>query len=149
MNSYRSFAVKFVMKTDDDMFVVVPNLVHVLLGGTIPLYDATLSLLNNRTRRTLDPTNRMETTENLLMGYLMSGYYPNRDITSKYYAPNYMYDKNKYPDFLTGTGYVMSIDVATKLYGVVLKTPLFVLEDVYLTGKHENEFLNHICWMNL
>lgn len=45
-----------------------------------------------------------------------------------------MYDKETYPDYLSGTGYIMSTDVAIRLYNASLKTPLFHLEDVYLTG---------------
>lgn len=45
-----------------------------------------------------------------------------------------MYDKETYPNYLSGTGYVMSTDIALRLYNVSLTTPLFHLEDVYLTG---------------
>lgn len=47
----------------------------------------------------------------------------------------YMYSGNIYPNYLSGTGYVMSMDVAIKLYNASLTTPVFHLEDVYLTGK--------------
>lgn len=47
----------------------------------------------------------------------------------------YMYSGNTYPAYLSGTGYVMSMDVVEKLYKTSLVTPLFHLEDVYLTGK--------------
>lgn len=47
-----------------------------------------------------------------------------------------MYDKKTYPNYLSGTGYVMSWDVAMKLYNASLITPLFHLEDVYLTGEY-------------
>lgn len=45
-----------------------------------------------------------------------------------------MYDKDKYPNYLSGTGYVMSIDTVAKLYNASLETPVFHLEDVFLTG---------------
>lgn len=51
------------------------------------------------------------------------------------YTPMYMYSGNIYPNYLSGTGYVMSMDVAMKLYNASLTTPVFHLEDVYLTGK--------------
>lgn len=47
----------------------------------------------------------------------------------------YMYSGNTYPNYLSGTGYVMSMDVAMKLYNASLTTPVFHLEDVYLTGE--------------
>ena len=50
------------------------------------------------------------------------------------YAPHYMYEGAVYPNYLSGTGYVMSRDVVPRLYQAALKTPLFHLEDVYLTG---------------
>lgn len=48
--------------------------------------------------------------------------------------PKYMYPEKVYPNYLSGTGYVMSIDVAFKLYQAALTTPLLHLEDVYITG---------------
>lgn len=51
------------------------------------------------------------------------------------YAPYYMYEKQFYPNYLSGTGYVMSMDVVKRLYNESLMTPLFHLEDVYLTGE--------------
>jgi len=45
-----------------------------------------------------------------------------------------MYKGTVYPNYLSGTGYVMSRDVVQRLYQAALKTPLFHLEDVYLTG---------------
>lgn len=54
------------------------------------------------------------------------------------FTPHYMYNKNVYPDYLSGTGYLMSMDTAAKLYNASMKTPLLHLEDVYLTGKLNN-----------
>lgn len=45
-----------------------------------------------------------------------------------------MYSEKIYPNYLSGTGYVMSLDVASKLYQAALVTPLLHLEDVYITG---------------
>lgn len=45
-----------------------------------------------------------------------------------------MYSGRVYPNYLSGTGYVMSADVVTRLYKAALKTPLLHLEDVYITG---------------
>lgn len=54
--------------------------------------------------------------------------------------PNYMFNKNFYPDYLLGgDGYVMSMNAATKLYDASMKTPLLHFEDVFLTGKLNNE----------
>lgn len=45
-----------------------------------------------------------------------------------------MYSDPLYPNYLSGTGYLMSVDVADKLYKAALITPIFHLEDVYITG---------------
>ena len=45
-----------------------------------------------------------------------------------------MYSERTYPNYLSGTGYVMSSDVASRLYKAALTTPLLHLEDVYITG---------------
>lgn len=45
-----------------------------------------------------------------------------------------MYPEKTYPNYLSGTGYVMSLDVASKLYKSALVTPLLHLEDVFITG---------------
>jgi len=50
------------------------------------------------------------------------------------YTPKYMYSEKTYPNYLSGTGYVMSMNVASKLYQAALVTPLLHLEDVYITG---------------
>lgn len=45
-----------------------------------------------------------------------------------------MYSGKTYPNYLSGTGYVMSVDVPEIIFETALTTPLLHLEDVYLTG---------------
>lgn len=45
-----------------------------------------------------------------------------------------MYPGRVYPNYLSGTAYVMTPDTVAKLYQAALKIPLFHLEDVYITG---------------
>lgn len=45
-----------------------------------------------------------------------------------------MYSGKVYPNYVSGTSYVMSIDVVPKLFAAALETPIFHLEDVYITG---------------
>ncbi|KOC66447.1 Beta-1,3-galactosyltransferase 1 [Habropoda laboriosa] len=99
---------KYLMKTDDDMFVNVPILMKTLQS-------------------------RSQTTDTLL-GSLICNAKPILDPNNKWYTPKYMYSEKMYPNYLSGTGYVMSLDVAFKLYHAALKTPLLHLEDVYITG---------------
>jgi beta-1,3-galactosyltransferase 1 len=99
---------KYLMKIDDDVFLNVNNL---------------LEMLENRGCDT-----------NLLVGKLMRDTPPFRDPTSKWFVPYESYPEEKYPDYLCGPAYVMSGDVAVKLYRCALETPIFFIEDVYITG---------------
>lgn len=51
------------------------------------------------------------------------------------FTPRYMYDRAIYPKYLSGSGYVFTIDAAAKLYNASLELPILHLEDVYLTGQ--------------
>lgn len=101
--------VKFVMKVDDDIFVNVVNLQKTLLNQTI-------------------------TKTPLLMGSLICGAKPIHDQWSKWYTPQYMFREGKYPNYLSGTGYVYSGDLVERLFKAALAAPYFHLEDVFLTG---------------
>lgn len=75
-----------------------------------------------------------EEIETLLIGTLLSKLKPQSNRRHKNYSPKYMYSRYYYPDFLAGPAYMMSRNVATKLYETALKTPYYHLEDVFLTG---------------
>lgn len=122
------------MKCDDDIFLNVPNLLHILLGGTVPLYNASIHFFDQKSVRVTSSDNRLIDTKNLLLGFLFCHAKPIADITSKWYSPIYMFSGDMYPNYLSGTGYVMSMNSAVALYNASLTTPLFHLEDVYLTG---------------
>ncbi|KAF7993057.1 hypothetical protein HCN44_005838 [Aphidius gifuensis] len=100
--------IKYLMKTDDDMFVNIDNL---------------LTALSSKPHDT-----------NILIGHLVENQIPIRDSSNIWYTPRSMYHHDKFPDFVSGTGYVMSIDVAIKIYNASLKIPFIFLEDVYFTG---------------
>ncbi|XP_014261338.1 beta-1,3-galactosyltransferase 1-like [Cimex lectularius] len=97
----------YLMKTDDDVFVNVTNLSRLLenLNYTV-----------------------------VLLGSLICHAKPILDVNNKWYSPKYLYRKAFYPNYLSGTGYVMSRQVAVKLFNAALTTPLIHLEDVYITG---------------
>lgn len=123
------------MKCDDDTFVNVPNLLHALLGGTMPAYNATVPVFDQRTIKTRMARNRLRTAGgNVLIGTRFCHAVPILDTSSKWYTPVYMFSGSVFPNYLSGTGYVMSMDVAARLYNASLVTPIFHLEDVYLTG---------------
>jgi beta-1,3-galactosyltransferase 1 len=45
---------------------------------------------------------------NLLMGSLICGAVPIRDPHNKWYCPDYMFSRKIYPNYLSGTAYLMS-----------------------------------------
>ncbi|XP_011306954.1 beta-1,3-galactosyltransferase 1 isoform X2 [Fopius arisanus] len=98
----------YLMKTDDDMYINVDNLIKAL---------------KSRQR-----------SSDTLIGSLICNARPILDPKNKWYTPKYMFSEKTYPNYLSGTGYVMSLDVAVKLYESALSTPLLHLEDVYITG---------------
>lgn len=126
--------VKYIMKCDDDTFVNVPNLLQVLLGGTVPLYKASVPFYDRNTVAVKSAKNRLVQVRRLLTGFLFCEAKPITDTSSKWYSPNYMYNKEFYPNYLSGSGYLMNLDAAKLLYRTLLTTPIFHLEDVYLTG---------------
>uniref|UniRef100_A0A0A9X3R4 Hexosyltransferase n=1 Tax=Lygus hesperus TaxID=30085 RepID=A0A0A9X3R4_LYGHE len=97
----------YLMKADDDSYVNVKQL----------------------TPRLLQTPQR-----GLLAGVLICKAKPISDAGNKWYSPKYMYHGAFYPNYLSGTGYVMSRDVVIKLYEASLSTPIHYLEDVYITG---------------
>uniref|UniRef100_A0A1I8QF63 Hexosyltransferase n=2 Tax=Stomoxys calcitrans TaxID=35570 RepID=A0A1I8QF63_STOCA len=124
----------FFMKVDDDTFVNVPNLLHFLLGGTVPLYNDTLDYYDSKSYQTLSAANRLNATVNYMVGYKFCKASVLSNVKSKWYMPYYMYQKDKYPPYLSGSGYLMSMDVVPRLYEAALNTSLIYLEDVYVTG---------------
>ncbi|KAH8330984.1 hypothetical protein KR067_009834, partial [Drosophila pandora] len=113
----------YFLKTDDDCFVNVPNIIHFLLGGTIPAYQS------HRKGQT-----RLTATKGVLMGYAFLGNKPIRNICNKFYMPNYIYTDTMYPSYLSGTGYLMSMDVVHRLYKAAWSTRLIHFEDLFVTG---------------
>lgn len=120
---------KFFLKTDDDMFINVPNLIQVLLGGTIPNYKAVKTLYSATSQES-----QLNNKKLLLMGYIREGLKKHTNPRSKWYIPDNYYAPKYLPSYLDGTGYVMSNETARFLYGEIFNTKILYLEDVYLTG---------------
>lgn len=75
--------VAFIIKCDDDTFLHMPNLLHYLLGGTIPMYLDTLQLY---TYWQLNPlANRLNKTKNILVGHMVCSDLPERNKVMKWY----------------------------------------------------------------
>ncbi len=102
---------RFVMSADDDIFVHLPNLVRYLQ-----------QLLS-----------RQSEVKNLWVGHVHRGAPPNRRKNSKYYVSSDLYPWPSYPDYTAGAGYVVSGDVAAKIYHatLVLNSSMYI-DDVFM-----------------
>ncbi|CAI0448009.1 unnamed protein product [Linum tenue] len=97
---------KYVMKTDDDAFVRV---------------DEILSALK-----------RIKVNQGLLYGLINSDSQPHRNPDSKWYISSEEWAENKYPPWAHGPGYVISQDIANAVYKKYKegRLKMFKLEDV-------------------
>ncbi|ODN06437.1 Beta-1,3-galactosyltransferase 1 [Orchesella cincta] len=102
---------EFVLKTDDDMFINVPNLLKFI--------------------------DRIETEDKKrpkLYGRLARKWKPVRNKRSKYYISFQQYKKTVYPDFNTGPAYLFSTRIVRPLFEKGMEKTYLKLEDVYTTG---------------
>ncbi|XP_067392699.1 lactosylceramide 1,3-N-acetyl-beta-D-glucosaminyltransferase [Emydura macquarii macquarii] len=108
VNAYCPHA-KFIMSADDDIFIHMPNLVAYLQS----LVEIGV--------------------QDIWIGRVHRGAPPVRDKTSKYYVPYEMYHWPSYPDYTAGAAYVISSDVAAKIYEAsqTLNTSLYI-DDVFM-----------------
>ncbi|KAH8324475.1 hypothetical protein KR074_008096 [Drosophila pseudoananassae] len=98
---------KYVLKTDDDMFINVPKL---------------LAFLDkHKDKRTI-------------YGRLAKKWKPIRNKKSKYYVSVDQFAAGVFPSFTTGPAYVLTGDIVHELYVRSLKTVYLKLEDVFTTG---------------
>lgn len=117
---------RFVLKTDDDMFINIPKL--------------------------LDFVTKHWDLKRRIYGKLASKWKPIRNKASKYYVSREQYKQPVFPSFTTGPAYLMTSDVIHDLYTTALNMIYLKLEDVFTTGivaqergirrVHVSEFLN-------
>ncbi|XP_060079870.1 beta-1,3-galactosyltransferase 1-like [Ylistrum balloti] len=98
---------KFVMKTDDDMYVNIPNIITAAKARKDQLQTSVGGACHQKAQ-------------------------PIRDQRSKWYASKRSFPGSHYPGFCSGTGYVTSMNVVTKVFEVSQHVPFFHLEDVYV-----------------
>lgn len=118
--------VKYLLKTDDDMFINVPRL---------------LAFVYKHAK-----------DRNVIFGRLAKKWKPIRNRKSKYYVSQAQFQQPVFPDFTTGPAYLLSSDTVRRLYDAALDQTYLKLEDVFTTGivahrlgikrSHANEFLN-------
>ncbi|XP_038139499.1 lactosylceramide 1,3-N-acetyl-beta-D-glucosaminyltransferase A-like [Cyprinodon tularosa] len=100
---------RFFMTADDDVFVHMPNLV------------AYLQELSSRG------------VTDFWVGRVHVGAPPIRKKDSKYYVSYEMYQWSSYPDYTAGAGYVISSDVANKIYHATLTLNASIyIDDVFM-----------------
>lgn len=98
---------KYILKTDDDMYINIPNLFRAL--------------------------NKQVITD-FIMGNLIVGARPVQDKASKWYTPKSVFPVEFYPPYFSGTAYAISGSALPKLYNVSETLKPFWLEDVFITG---------------
>lgn len=100
---------KFLMSADDDIFVHLPNLIHYLQEV------------------------EQAGVKDFWVGKVHRGAPPIRKKNSKYYVSEEMYPWLLYPDYTPGAGYVISRDVASKVYqaSLTLNASLYI-DDVFM-----------------
>ncbi|XP_054609043.1 beta-1,3-galactosyltransferase 2 [Dunckerocampus dactyliophorus] len=98
----------YVMKTDSDMFINTEYLIEKLLRPGL------------------------KTRTNYYTGRIMENMSPIRDKKNKWYMSEEEYQNPKYPTFCSGTGYVLSADLADKIYRISTRIHRLHLEDVYV-----------------
>ncbi|KAH8331236.1 hypothetical protein KR067_013085, partial [Drosophila pandora] len=113
----------YFLKADDDSFVNVPNLIHILLGGTLPTYRPHHKMQF-----------RLTATSGVFLGHKLSDIKPIRKMCNKFFVPRYIYPDPVFPRYLSGSGYLLSRDVARRLFEVAWHTEIIPLEDVFITG---------------
>ncbi|XP_037713623.1 beta-1,3-galactosyltransferase 1 [Drosophila subpulchrella] len=124
----------FYFKCDDDTFVNIPNVLHFLLGGTIPLNEVTVGYHYLNTYQVTSPRIRLTARRGVLYGRRYCNVPPITNKLNKWYMPSYMFRGSVYPPYLCGSGYVASIDVVPRLYKASLGTSIVHLEDMFVTG---------------
>lgn len=100
---------RFFMSADDDIFIQMPNLVRYLQDTS--------------SRGVVD----------FWVGRVYRGTPPIRMKRNKYYVPKEIYPWSTYPDYTSGAGYVVSGDVAERIYhaSLTLNASLYI-DDVFM-----------------
>lgn len=98
---------KYLVKSDTDTFLNVPNLI-------LKLQEVNIG--------------------RVILGKIFWNSEVVRDKWSKYYVSKEIYPEERYPDYAAGAMYVISTDIVDHLYRASFRVPLFWLEDVYVNG---------------
>nr|XP_028587773.1 UDP-GlcNAc:betaGal beta-1,3-N-acetylglucosaminyltransferase 7 [Podarcis muralis] len=97
--------VRYIFKGDDDVYVSPSNILEFLQD---------------------------QKADNLFVGDVLFKARPIRKKENKYYIPNALYNKNTYPPYAGGGGFVMDGPLAKKLHRVSESLELYPIDDVFL-----------------
>ncbi|MBN3299589.1 beta-1,3-galactosyltransferase 2 [Amia ocellicauda] len=99
----------YAMKIDTDMFLNVDYLVNKLLNPRAP-----------------------HPKKDFITGVVIGDGRPRRDKESKWYMPEDVYPETDYPPYVSGTGYVFSVNLARKILWASSSVRPVPLEDIYV-----------------
>ena len=116
--------VPYVLKTDDDIFVNIFSLIHHLQTISAPKHVDTTGR---------NPT-RVSHKEQFLLCLAWSNMKVMRTVKSKWYVSKEDWHDDVFPTYCSGSAFVLSRDVAVKIYNASLYTPPFWIDDLYITG---------------
>jgi hypothetical protein len=144
----------FLVKTDHDVFINIPNLVlhlsAVLASRTLSISDGVTSEESSSSYDESDSSFSEESHSTSPFWYYIGGQLHldpplDMDPTSKFYiSPEFWFGKTttKYPNYIAGPCYILSGNIVETLYNATFSVPLFPLEDVYLFGLVALQHLN-------
>jgi beta-1,3-galactosyltransferase 1 len=126
-NTFYKNSTKFLVKADDDSFINLPNLSKFMISSPPTIYEgrniSEFFIMGHLFAHPLDravhraPADRM-----------------NQKYVDKWITPHYLFNDTLYPQFTSGSCYVMTNLAAECLFEKSLNFQFFHLEDVFVTG---------------
>ena len=116
-NFYDSLPPYYMMKTDDDSYVNVHQLLQLL---HVEELKKSSFVIGHRWGTPKNPPT------------------PKRDHKNKWFVPKYLFNGTSYPIFISGAGYITTRTAVKCLYKKSLNLPYFFLEDVFMGFAAEN-----------
>ena len=113
---------KYVLKTDDDVFVDTFHLPHFL----------------NRYR--------FDRKSNFLLCFVLKGYTPWRHKTGKWYVTKEEYAADEYPPYCAGPVYLTKIKTMKRILAKVETLNYLYIDDVLFTGMAAQDLTSHYDW---
>ncbi|GFR77440.1 beta-1,3-galactosyltransferase 1-like [Elysia marginata] len=117
----------FLLKTDDDILVDIVSLVADL-RKRYPGYYAPSSQTSSHAQHSASLPSRV------VLCNLWTRMKVMRDPKSKWFIPPSEFAPDYFPPYCSGSAFVLSADLAPRLYRVSLDKPFFWVDDYYVTG---------------